>query len=503
VFSLRVLLTNVILTGRTGTEIVTRDIALGLLRRGHRPAVYSPELGPLARELRSASIPVFDTIDAMAEVPDVIHGHHNAPLGVAIARFPNVPAIFVCNDFVAWHDAPPHFPSIRRYVGVDETVADRLRVESGISADRVVVYPTAVDMERFRARPRPLPARPQRALAYVKHTAHLEAVREACAARGIALDVAGTVVGKRLDAPENVLRTYDLVFASALSALEAMASGCAVVVCDARGLAGMVTPESFERWRPLNFGLRALTRRVEMQELVGEIDSYDPAAAADVTALVRRTADMADSVERYIALYRACIAEPQDPDRDGHDRAVARHLQMWGPRVAAEWPWMFEREQLMRGLDSALNRPPRLQAGVSARMGTAEPNFIEYVTGFSFAEEFGRWTDGAEAMMALRVDPARGSVELALLTIAFVPNGSADLQVRVRANGVDAALWTFQHPAGERWNTVRVPVAPSGPGVVVLEFSIDAPRSPSEVGLSGDTRRLGLGVLEVELRAFD
>jgi hypothetical protein len=90
-----------------------------------------------------------------------------------------------------------------------------------------------------------------------------------------------------------------------------------------------------------------------------------------------------------------------------------------------------------------------------------------------------------------------------LLTIAFVPNGSADLQVRVRANGVDAALWTFQHPAGERWNKVRVPVAPSGPGVVVLEFSIDAPRSPSEVGLSGDTRRLGLGVLEVELRAFD
>jgi hypothetical protein len=62
---------------------------------------------------------------------------------------------------------------------------------------------------------------------------------------------------------------------------------------------------------------------------------------------------------------------------------------------------------------------------------------------------------------------------------------------------------SIQHPAGERWNKVRVPVAPSGPGVVVMEFSIDAPRSPSEVGLSGDTRRLGLGVLEVELRAFD
>ena len=231
----RVLLTNMWLAGRSGTEIVTRDVALGLLRRGHRPIVYAQQTGPLAAELRAASIPVVDRIASIAERPDVIHAHHNAPLAVAVARFPDVPAIFVCHDFTAWHDAPPHFPSVLRYVAVDETVADRLRIESGIAPERVAIHRNAVDLDRFRAPERSLPEAPRRALAFVKHTAHLEALRTACAARGLALDEAGTVTGNRLDRPEEVLPKYDLVFTSALSALEAMVSGCAVIVCDARG----------------------------------------------------------------------------------------------------------------------------------------------------------------------------------------------------------------------------------------------------------------------------
>ena len=239
VSSLRVLLTNITLTGRTGTEIVTRDLALGLLRRGHRPMVYAPEArGGLADELRAASVPVADDIDAIAVRPDVIHGHHNAPLATAIARFPEVPAIFVCHDFTAWHDAPPHFPSIRRYVAIDDTNADRLVAESGIEPERVAVHLNAVDLRRFAASQRRLPDAPARALAFVKHITHLTAVRAACAARGIALDTVGTAAGVRVDAPETVFAGYDLVFTSALSALEAMACGCAVIVCDARGVAG-------------------------------------------------------------------------------------------------------------------------------------------------------------------------------------------------------------------------------------------------------------------------
>lgn len=58
--SLRVLITNLTLAHRTGTELYVRDLALGLQRRGHQPFAFSPELGSVSDELRQQSIPVVD-----------------------------------------------------------------------------------------------------------------------------------------------------------------------------------------------------------------------------------------------------------------------------------------------------------------------------------------------------------------------------------------------------------------------------------------------------------
>ncbi|MDQ6943143.1 MAG: glycosyltransferase [Candidatus Eremiobacteraeota bacterium] len=490
------------LAARSGTEIVTRDVALGLFRRGHRPIVYAPQTGPLADELRAASIPVVDRIASIAERPDVIHAHHNAPLAAAVARFPDVPAIFVCHDFTAWHDAPPHFPSVLRYVAVDETVADRLRIESGIAPERVAIHRNAVDLDRFRAPERHLPDAPRRALAFVKHTAHLEALRTACAARGLALDEAGTVTGNRLDTPEDVLPKYDLVFTSALSALEAMASGCAVIVCDARGLAGMVTPESYARWRPLNFGLRSLTRRVTADALAAEIDRYDAAASAAVTALARRDAGLDGAIDRYVALYEACIAEGVAPDRAAHDRALAQHLETWapsGPRLRTRWPWMVEREQLLRDVDAALDRPPRVRAGAPVSLGIDRPGTIEYVSGFGEPEDWGIWTVDDKALMAFRTD-ASGEVELAIEIDAFVVPEHPTLHAVIHANGALVASWTFTYPRTAVWQAFRMEMPASGAGLVILEFTLSTPRAPSEIGVSGDTRRLGLKLQRLEIR---
>lgn len=59
---LRVLITNRILANRTGTELYVRDVAAGLLARGHRPVVYTPLPGRVAEEIRAATIPVVDDL---------------------------------------------------------------------------------------------------------------------------------------------------------------------------------------------------------------------------------------------------------------------------------------------------------------------------------------------------------------------------------------------------------------------------------------------------------
>src|SRR5262245_54815484 len=94
-----VLITNIWLVNPAGSETVTRDLALGLLRRGHRPIVYSPALGTAADELTTRGVSTIDDLSDLGEAPDIIHAHHSIPCGEALIRFPHVPAIYVCHAF--------------------------------------------------------------------------------------------------------------------------------------------------------------------------------------------------------------------------------------------------------------------------------------------------------------------------------------------------------------------------------------------------------------------
>lgn len=58
-----------------------------------------------------------------------------------------------------------------------------------------------------------------------------------------------------------MLGGYDLVFAKARCALEAMAVGCAVVLCDVGGLGPLVTRAQVQHLRRWNFGRRTRLRR--------------------------------------------------------------------------------------------------------------------------------------------------------------------------------------------------------------------------------------------------
>src|SRR5205823_3744899 len=73
--------------------------------------------------------------------------------------------------------------------------------------------------------------------------------RAACEAAGIEIDVVGAGVGTVVDDLPERLRSADIVFASARMAIEAMAVGCAVVVVDGRGLAGLATTDALGAWR--------------------------------------------------------------------------------------------------------------------------------------------------------------------------------------------------------------------------------------------------------------
>jgi hypothetical protein len=329
---LRILITNHFLRGRTGSELYVCELATNLLRRGHIPIVYSPQLGHTARELRNATVPVVDDLDAIGSTPDLIHGQHHVETMSALLRFPNTPAIFFCHGWFPWEETPPKHPRILRYVAVDDTCLDRLVSESGIPEDRVSVILNSVDLEQFLPRS-PLPAQPVRALVFsneAKDTTHLGAVREACRRRGLTVDVIGSDAGNVAARPQDVLGQYDIVFAKARCALEAMAMGSAVVLCDFLGSGPMVTASEFDRLRRLNFGVRTLREDLDADLLEKEIARYDPADAAAVSKRIRDTAGRDAAIDQILALYEEVISQFDaggQRDLDAEGRAESAYLR--------------------------------------------------------------------------------------------------------------------------------------------------------------------------------
>jgi glycosyltransferase involved in cell wall biosynthesis len=343
--SLRILITNNALAGRGGSELYVRDLALGLIRRGHRPVVYSTILGEVAESLHRATVPVVDDLDALGFVLDVIHGQHHLETMTAVLRFPEVPAIYFCHGWLPWEELPPVFPSIVRYVAVDDLCAERLLSTNGIDASRVDTIYNGVDLERFASRP-PLPDRAQSALIFSNYagaTGYAERIRAACVRFGIErVDVAGAGAGKPSYEPEAILPQYDIVFAKARCALEAMATGCATVVADNSGLAGMVGTDNFAAYRRLNFGVRTMQGQAVTEDAVLEqLRRYQPNDAAQVSALVRADASFAAVVDRIVATYRQVLAQPPLPTPGDSAAASAAYLKSLSPRLKAisdaEW----------------------------------------------------------------------------------------------------------------------------------------------------------------------
>lgn len=128
---------------------------------------------------------------------------------------------------------------------------------------------------------------------------------------------------------------------------------------------------------------------------------------------------------------------------------------------------------------------------------TSGGNAEQYVgPGFSLAEGFGRWTDGDTAALTLRwTEAAPKGIDLTMNARGHVPGPSHDLEVRVLANGQTVGEIKYDIESVVQETTLRIPhnaLRPSG--LLSLQFVITGAASPQDLGISTDTRKLGLGL---------
>jgi hypothetical protein len=136
----------------------------------------------------------------------------------------------------------------------------------------------------------------------------------------------------------------------------------------------------------------------------------------------------------------------------------------------------------------------RHASGERLRLGLGSDDGGMLAGGWGEAAEGGRWTVGPSARIALR--SSTPATHLEWRAEPLLPDGAPPLSVDVSANG--ARLGTVRCNAGDP--IARVPLKDVRAGTdLAIEWRIREPRSPSSLGLSPDTRPLGLFFREVAL----
>ncbi|MEN9670195.1 MAG: hypothetical protein RL018_472, partial [Pseudomonadota bacterium] len=266
----------------------------------------------------------------IADTPDLIHGQHHLETMMAVLHFPNVPAIYLCHGWLPWEEDAPIYPSIRRYVAVDDLCFERLNSVCGIAASRIDVIRNAVDMRIFSPRT-DLPVQPRNALVFSNHPAQSPAVdiiRRACLAFGMErVDTMGAVANTSVARPQDVLGSYDVVFAKGRSALEALAVGCAVIVCDIGRLGEMVTSQNVQSLRLLNFGVRTIQQPLTEEGLQQQLLSYQAHDMPVVRQYIRQNADFDAYFQQILALYEDVLLDSSPIDPLMQSRAASTYIR--------------------------------------------------------------------------------------------------------------------------------------------------------------------------------
>jgi len=273
------------------------------------------------------------------------------------------PAVFVSHGWIPWFETPPRHPRIMEYFAVDIPTRDAAVKRLNIPEDSIRLLPNFVDLNRFKCRS-PLPARPRRALVlsnYAREDTHLQIIRKACAKEGMKVDVFGSGVDHVVK-PEEMLPHYDVVFAKGRSALEAVAVGNAVIICDKFGVGPMVTLKNAQTLQRLEGDYHSLYEPLSAGAITRELAKYQPNEAAAVCQLARASVGLDSTVSTLIDSYQraltrfgsALISEDEEAAAEAaYLASIVRYIK----ENPAAW---HERDTLAANLEAARGEAVRL-----------------------------------------------------------------------------------------------------------------------------------------------
>lgn len=325
---MNVLITNIVIAEYTGTETYVKELAIELMNRGYSVEIFTLVKGVLAKELIEKGINVTSNLKQLKLIPDIIHAHHNIPALRVLSVFKFTPVVYFIHDRTSVFDNPFQHKNILKYVAVDYNCKERYYLENGFKEEDVEVVYNWANTNRFRLKQK-INSHPKKALVFSNYLSEnniYPEIKEACVELGIELEIIGSSSGNPCLKPEEILQKYDLVFAKAKAAIEAMATGAAVIVCDYRGLGGMVTSSNMKHFRDFNFGMKLMTNTPTKNHLIGEINKYDSSEIIKVSEYIIKESDFLSIVTRLEQIYSELILDFKNKKRGKYNSSFLEYV---------------------------------------------------------------------------------------------------------------------------------------------------------------------------------
>jgi hypothetical protein len=126
-----------------------------------------------------------------------------------------------------------------------------------------------------------------------------------------------------------------------------------------------------------------------------------------------------------------------------------------------------------------------------------------WLYGWSSPEPWGTWSDGNTALVLLALScTPKNDLELLIDGHAFLAGKHPSQEVDILVNGHHVAILKYDLQSNSGVSVIMIPkaLALEKNGQLMIEFNIKNPISPAELGLSNDSRKVGLGIVSLELR---
>ena len=128
-------------------------------------------------------------------------------------------------------------------------------------------------------------------------------------------------------------------------------------------------------------------------------------------------------------------------------------------------------------------------------VGTGEEGSLVLGTDWWNVESWGVWGQTRSTLWMMPPASDNESYRLTVFARAFPPNPVSYQRVTVYVDGKLTTVWDVQASEGE----FSVAVQRSRGHAVKVEFVVEKPVSPHDIGVSADTRVLGLGLSKFRL----